>query len=291
MVGKTSLIDALLLPKNVTQKKGEIAKSTQLLHQAGIKRSFAGSHLQQVKHAMREGSIKLVTSQTTLGMNNELEGKKLDPHDHESVKLYLSAVGKINQNTTQGRGYLKAGLTTLDQIHKTLVDVKEEPPVIEESPVIEKCIGFDGDDTMESTYAFVKNLTTSKPGKLEMNMNGVCESLDMCWLHDEFFSVCDKCVDAGWDVEVHYEGERDYDRLLVGMYKNKIRSDQLYIFAESWKNSTEEEREAEADCFIRGLDVSLTAEDKKSLRQSCLATLDHCADYVNDRSDNDDDDD
>ena len=82
MVGKTSLIDALLLPKNVKQKKGEVAKSTQLLHQAGIKRSFAGSHLQQVKHAMREGSIKLVESQTTFGMDNELEGKKLDPHDH-----------------------------------------------------------------------------------------------------------------------------------------------------------------------------------------------------------------
>jgi len=120
-VGKTRLIDALLLPRNGKQKTGEVAKSTQLLHQAGINRSFTGSHLQQVKHAMRKGSIKLVGSLTSFGVDNELEGKKLDPHDHESVKLYLSTVGKIKQDETQGRGYLKAGLTVLDQIHRKVL--------------------------------------------------------------------------------------------------------------------------------------------------------------------------
>jgi hypothetical protein len=197
----------------------------------------------------------------------------------ESVKIYLSAVGKLKQNDTQGRGYLKAGLTVLDQVHKY---VKEEPPVIEESPVIEKCIGFDGDDTMDSTYAFVKNLTTSKPGKLEMNMNGVCQNFDLNWLRDEFFPVCDECVDAGWDVEVHYEGElRDY-YFVVGMYKNKIRSDEMCMDANECKEYTKEEQEAEVDSFIRGLDDSLTAEDKAALRGCCLSTFEYYKELTND---------
>ena len=115
-----------------------------------------------------------------------------------------------------------------------------------------------------------------------MTMNGVVDTLDHSWLEDEFFAVCDECVDAGWDVEVHYEAETDHYRLVVGMYKNKIRSDEMEINANDCKEYTEDEQEAEADAFIRGLDDSLTAEDKAALRGCCLSTFEYYKELTND---------
>lgn len=263
-------IDFLLTPANCKKDKGEKSKATDLLHSLDIKKSWTPSNFYQIKHCMDKGSIKLVGSRTSLGEDNQLEGKKLDPYDHESVKTYLEVVKTIPNHVTQGRGYLRTSLVTLDMLHNSGGAFKLPPPFISKS------ICFGGDDTMASMHAFVKNLTTSEPGKLQMTMNGVVDTLDHSWLEDEFFAVCDECVDAGWDVEVHYEAETDHYRLVVGMYKNKIRSDEMEINANDCKEYTEDEQEAEADAFIRGLDDSLTAEEKARLRQSCLATLYHC---------------
>ena len=91
-------------------------------------------------------------------------------------------------------------------------------------------------------------------------MNGL-RSDHMAWLH-KFFSVCDECVDAGWDVEVHYEGEATDYYFVVGMYKNKIRSDEMCMDANDCRKYTKEEQEAEVERHIDSItvDTELTTQ-------------------------------
>lgn len=119
------VIDGLLDTSKAVRAKGHMSQSTTLLTELGIKRSWSSAHLYQVRHSQKHGSIKMISSiGVSHGANGELDGLCLDPYSHESVKLYLNAVKSVDTNLTQGRGYLKAGLTILDSVHSKLVSPK-----------------------------------------------------------------------------------------------------------------------------------------------------------------------
>jgi len=163
---------------------------------------------------------------------------------------------------------------TYDEPHQSLILKLQK--VWKEHLVIEKNICLDGDDTIDSTYAFVKNLTSSKSGKLQMNMNGL-RSDHMAWLH-KFFSVCDECVDAGWDIEVLYK-IRAYpnESWYIGMYKNKTKSNLIPIDGQDCKGYTKEEQDEFTKHYMSGYDDDTwTVEGKARLRQLCLSTLEYC---------------
>jgi len=171
-------------------------------------------------------------------------------------------------------------LSTYEETYRSKIKFLQE--VWKEHLVIEKNICLDGDDTIDSTYAFVKNLTSSKPSKLRMNMNGLwCgpagDEDHMAWLN-EFFSVCDECVDAGWDVEVLYK-VRAYpiESWYIGMYKNKTKSNLIPIDGQDCKGYTKEEQDEFTKHYMSGYDDDTwTVEGKARLRQLCLSTLEYC---------------
>jgi len=118
---KQDVIGHLLSLSKCKRKAGETNEATELLKSTGSTRKWSQAHMYQIKHSMKHGSIKLRKELgTSLGADNQLEGKTLDPYDHESVKTYITAVSTVPPNDTLGRGYLRAALTTLDEIHKRM---------------------------------------------------------------------------------------------------------------------------------------------------------------------------
>ena len=115
-------IDFLLQTENCKKPSGGKSKATVMLETNGVSRAWSSSHMYQVKHSQKNGSIKMIKSiGTSLGANNQLEGHVLDPYSHESVKFYLEAVKSLKAVETQGRGYLRAGLSLLDLIHTKFI--------------------------------------------------------------------------------------------------------------------------------------------------------------------------
>ena len=64
------------------------------------------------------------------------------------------------------------------------------------------CISpYEDASTTDDVENFVKSLSAhASPGKVGLQVQGMEEDIDFFWFEETLFPLCDRYVDAGWDV-------------------------------------------------------------------------------------------